>query len=248
MISSFYPKGIVSRWSEYRLLLTWRTYPLSIWFLISSHISHLINLNKSLRPGVVAQWHTPENPHAHKRLKQETQEWGLALATERVQIQSGIHESQPQNQTNRVSEKRTVLGFGWSSGSSLAKSVCDPSQGFNSVTDNRKWQCWCEIKCGATVESPLATPDTSEAWLYYCGVYTCNNQWTSFPGGRKRRPSSVQSLGAITARAFNDCCFQAVRLGWTSEYQTVLFLLCRPSAKAGTWKPQAHLLSLFNNY
>lgn len=81
-VPSFYPKGIVSRWSEYRLLLTWRTYPPSIWFLISSHISHLINLNTSLRPGVVAQWHTPANPHTHGRLKQENQERGLASATE----------------------------------------------------------------------------------------------------------------------------------------------------------------------
>lgn len=127
-ISSFYPKGIVSRWSEYRLLLTRRTYLPSIWFLISSHISHLINLNKSLRPGVVAQWHTSANPHTHGRLKQENQEWGLALATERVQIQSGIHESQPQNQINRVSEKRTVLGCGWSSGSSLAECLWPQSR------------------------------------------------------------------------------------------------------------------------
>lgn len=80
------------------------------------------------------------------------------------------------------------------------QSVCGPNQGFNPVTENWKWQCWYEIKCGATMESSLATPDTSEAWLYYCGVHTCNNQWTSFPGGQKSRPSSVQSLGAITVR------------------------------------------------
>lgn len=160
MIPSLYPKGLVSRWSEYRLLLTQRTYPPSIWFLISSHSFHLINLNKSLRPGVVAQWHTPSNPHAHGRLKQENQEWGLALATEIVQIQSGTYESQPQNQTNRVSEKRTALCCGCSSGSSLAKSAGGPHQGFNPVTDNWKWQCWYEIKYGATTEGVV----TGHSW------------------------------------------------------------------------------------
>lgn len=37
-------------------------------------------------------------------------------------------------------------------------------------------------------------------------------------------------------------------LGLATEYQTLLFFPCRPSAKAGTWKPQAHLLYLLNNY
>lgn len=58
------------------------------------------NLNKSEARccGIVAYTYRS----AHGKLKQEDQESGIALATERVQIQSGIHESQPQNQTQGV--------------------------------------------------------------------------------------------------------------------------------------------------
>lgn len=57
------------------------------------------------------QWHAIANPHlgvGSRRIRNS----GLSLATERVQIQSGMHEFFPQTKPNRVSEGRTHQAVG----------------------------------------------------------------------------------------------------------------------------------------
>lgn len=59
--------------------------------------------------GVVGQWYAIANPHlgsGSKRIRNS----GSSLATERVQIQFGMHESLPQNKTGFLKEEHWAVG------------------------------------------------------------------------------------------------------------------------------------------
>lgn len=60
-------------------------------------------------PGVVGQWYAIAKPHLggeSKRIRNS----GLSLATERVQIQSGMPESLPQNKRGFLKEEHWAVG------------------------------------------------------------------------------------------------------------------------------------------
>lgn len=60
-------------------------------------------------PGVVGQWYAIANPHLGGKSRR-IRSSGLSLATERVQIQSGMHESLPQNKTGFLKEEHWAVG------------------------------------------------------------------------------------------------------------------------------------------
>lgn len=76
-------------------------------------------------PGVVEQWHAIANPHlggGSKRIRNS----GLSLATERVQIQSGMHESLPQNKTGFLKEEHWAVGGAVQEAPCKGECLCPP--------------------------------------------------------------------------------------------------------------------------
>lgn len=143
---------------------------------------------------MVGQWHAIANPHlggGSRRIRNS----GLSLATESsYPVWYALVLSSKQNKQGFW--RKNIPGCRCSSGGSLAKkNVCalQPRCLFNPVDRQLK----IPVLIGNEVLVPLwnpvveqTTPDTSEAWLHYCGAYTCNNQWTRFPGVQKSHLSS----------------------------------------------------------